>query len=569
MKKFFLFFGFFLIIFSFAFRSLLFSITTNLFDWNDYPVYVWIIFQNIYKIREFQLETFFNTNAFYPFSNTLLFSDTFLPQALIGLPFTMITNNPILIFNIIFIITFILNYLSSYLFWKQIFKKELLAFTGALFVIFNPFFHLELSHFQMMSYWPFFFALYFLFKEDKNQKVKKMILVGIFLSIQFLASVYLSIYLIFTILFYFLVRLINSNVKFILTKNLLIIFLTFIVLDGIFIKSYIDMKNYYQIHRDLGELVTYSAHLSDYIFTKNINSIFHHSGIMAKWNSFNHNFVGGQASFPGFLLFFLSIFGLFKFTINKHLFSVKLSLKKETVFFVILLITGFIFSLGPRLNFNGAYAYIPAPYNFVVKFLPFIEAARAPSRWSFLFYIAIIYFSLVFINKLQTKKRFKYIITGIILLFLFEYVPINIQTHHETYIDGHYQLLKDICSKQKRTVLEIPVTHLDVYPTIGEGVSYISKVELSSNYHQCYLINGYSGYDMPSIFSMSSKLNQSMANYDWENFISELKRNQVDIIKVNVEFLHPDLRKSAIYLLENGSNQMNLSKIDNQMFYVN
>ena len=185
----------FLIIFVFVFRSLILNLTTHLLDWLDYPLVIWIIHQNLEKITALNFANFFNSNAFYPHTHTLLFADSQLPQTLIALPFSFLSKNPILVFNFVFIITFILNYFSSFLFWKTIFKKKYLAFLGALLTVFSVFLHLEISHFQMLSFWPFFFSLYFLLKQKDNERLKNIFLAGLFLAIQFLACVYLGIFL--------------------------------------------------------------------------------------------------------------------------------------------------------------------------------------------------------------------------------------------------------------------------------------------------------------------------------------------------------------------------------------
>ncbi|MDO8638702.1 MAG: hypothetical protein Q7R43_03940, partial [Candidatus Daviesbacteria bacterium] len=88
----------------FIFRSLVFNITKNLPDWNDYPYITWTIFQNADHVKNLQFDGFFDANAFYPFKGTLLFSDLLLPQSLIVILISYFTANPVLSFNILFFI---------------------------------------------------------------------------------------------------------------------------------------------------------------------------------------------------------------------------------------------------------------------------------------------------------------------------------------------------------------------------------------------------------------------------------------------------------------------------------
>lgn len=540
----------FLILITVVFRTLVFNISTNLPDWRDYALSNWIMYQDIHHIENGNFSHFFDTNAFYPNNRySLLFADTFLPQALIELPFLAVTRNIILAFNITFLIVLILNYLSSFLFWKIIFKKSLISFFGALFVVFSPFFYLEYGHFQILNFWPLFFSLYFLLRANKNSSTRNLIFSGLFLSIQFLASVYISVFLIFIIFIYYLVKSITQGKILTYLKHLAIIFAVFLLICGIFIKGYIDMRGYYNIQRDIREYINYSASLSDYIFTNPINSIVHKSPLMNFWNSFNKN-SGTETAFPGFLISILAIYGLFTLKREKGVLSFKINLTFLDGFFLILLLSGFIFSLGPRLKFNGVYSYIPTLYYPLIKIVPFLEAIRAPVRWSFLFYLGTIFFALQGIEKLSKELKLTYLCIGIFIFFIFEYIPFNITTHAETYINSDYSYLKTFCTSKKLTLLEIPVTHLNVVPDIITGVNYISKVELSSTYHNCNLANGYSGYDMPSIFNLGFQLDQIIRSQSAEQFVAILKVNKIDVVKVNFDYLEGSLKEPMNIMLK-------------------
>lgn len=530
MKKSLLYFLTFAILFLTAFRSLIFNLSTHLMDWLDYPYIVWVMFQSIEKLKSLDFAHFFETNAFFPYKLTLLFSDILLTQSLIALPFSFFTSNPILVFNIVFIITFFLNYISSFLFWKQIFKKDLIGFMGAIFTVFSPFTHSLLGHFQMLSFWPYFFALYFLVKNEQQKKFSNIIFVGIFLAIQFLASVYLAAFLVASILIYFGNRILTIGFSEKDLRNALTIIVFFILLDGVFIKGYADMSKMYQRSRDLGEYITYSAHLSDYLFTTNMQSLVHQSALLRKWNFFDKHSLGEKTMFPGFLLAGLALWTLFSFKRSKKSTRLSFEIQTSSMFFFTLLITGLIFSFGPRLNFNGMYAHIPSIYAIVLK-IPFFNAIRSLARWSFLFYIGVIYFALLSVSK---QKR-KYVILLVLVVFFLEYFPINIKTHKEEYITPKYTLLKKICLKEKKPLLEIPVTHLDYKGGIIDGLRYVTRVELVSLYHGCKLINGYSGYDLPPLFGLQSKINRLLASSVSGKLVDELVKNQVKVVKFNRE----------------------------------
>lgn len=539
MKRFFIFLAFYLLILIIVFRSLIFHVQSHLLDWLDYPYYTWIIFQNIEKIKTLNFVDFFNTNAFYPNKLTLFFSDTLIPQSIIALPFSLLAGNPILVFNLTFIATFILNYVALFLFWRQIFKKNLLAFLGSLFVIFSPFFHLQLGHFQTQSYWPFFFALYFLFKSEDKKNIRNLILAGIFLSIQFLSGVYLAVFWFFCVLVFYTIRTLSSrqwNILRLDLRNLLLIVGIFVLLCGIFIKGYLDVKRAYAIRRDYREYISYSAHLSDYLFTTKIRSILHNLPFMNYWNSFDKHLVGEKASFPGFLLSVLTLLGLFSFKKSGDKFKISLQLNKQQLFFLAILFFGFLFSLGPRLNFNGAYAHIPTPYNLFLKSVPLLDSIRTPARWSFLFYLGITYFSLTQVKRLLAPiNRSRILVLAIFAFFVFEYIPLNTQTQAQEYKGSRYEILKKKCVKEKKTLLEIPVTHFKVQGGIAVGLNYISKVLLSSLYHQCYLINGYSGYLPTNLLTFEDSVEKMLQEKQGSDLVQLLSDEKIDLVKFNSE----------------------------------
>lgn len=559
----------FIAVAAFVFRDLLLNLKTNLPDWRDYPFYIWQMYQNVSHLTNLDFINFFETNAFYPNKLTLLFLDTMLPQSLIFLPLLSLTQNLIASLNLTLILTFILNLISVYIFFKYIFKNGLIAFFGSLFFNFSPYFHLEVSHLPVLTYWPFFLGIYFFLKGEAEGRRKNFIVVGLFLLIQFLASVYLSAFMIFAILTFCIVSFFfnpsYTEIKKIFLKTL-IIFSVFLATSGIFIKGYLDMKDLYNAKRDIREYIWYSADLSDYFFTTGINSVIHQSPLMDLWNKANKNpFSVGM--FPGFLVFILAFLALFKISRSRQELTINLKLDREKTYFLTLLILGFLFSLGPYLNFNGTFAYIPLPYKAVIKFVPMLEAVRTIMRWSFFFFLGFTYFALLTLQTFEKKRYFKFIILGTFIFFILEYLPFNLESSKEDYLTADHSLLKNLCSKEKQVLLELPVTHLHAYPDIKEGLKYITTtVQLSSIYHGCFLVNGYSGYDLPGNFKLADTLNEYIKNQETEEFVKKLRSKNIDLVKFNSKYFATELKPSLDMFIQKLEDQNGVEKINNNIF---
>lgn len=570
-KRFLFYLGLYLVLLLFVFRNIILNISTNLLDWRDYAFYIWMMFQNVTHIVNLDFVNFFETNAFYPHKLTLFFIDTMIPQSFIFLPFYYLTRNLILTLNLTLIATFILNFISIFLLWKHIFKKELIAFLGSLFIIFSPFFHSELGHFTLMSYWPFFFGLYFLFKNNLNKDKRSYIYVGLFLSTQFLASIYLGIFMMFSIIiFYTLIYLfkpINIKSRQIFSSFLIISFV-FIAISGIFVKGYIDMKHLYNAKRDIREYIGYSANLSDYLFTTEINSLFHKSAFMNLWNKSDKN-QGSHGSFPGFLIFIPAVFALFKISKKNQTISLSTVINRESAFFFLLIIFGLLFSLGPRLNFNGNYAYIPLPYYLVLKFVPGMEAIRALVRWNFLFFLGFTYFSLVTLTKLTNIQNYKYFFILIFAIFFLEYIPLNIQSSKLSYLTPDHQILKELCSKEKKVLLELPVTHLHASSNIRGGLQYMTaNVQLASTYNRCLLINGYSGYDLPENFSLADTLNILIKTGQTKEFVNQLKEKNINLVKFNPQYFEEELKPAVNVFIESIATESGVLRLSKDLFKI-
>src|SRR3989344_5202728 len=120
---------------------------------------------------------------------------------------------------------------------------------------------------------------------------KNSVIVALLTTIEFLSSVYLSIFMLFTISIWIILALyygrLRKNIVISTLKGVGVFCLVLIILSGPFILKYMQVKKSYGISRDYGEYVVYSAHLTDYLFTTHYNSFISTLSPVVKWNSFN------------------------------------------------------------------------------------------------------------------------------------------------------------------------------------------------------------------------------------------------------------------------------------------
>jgi hypothetical protein len=467
-----------------------------------------------------------------------------------------------------FIATFFLNFIASYLFWKVLFKKQNLAFVGAILTVFSPYINFELSHFQMMSFWPMFISLYFLIKDEKRRDKKNLLFSGLFLAIQFLSSVYLAIFLTFIISVYLVVSAYFDKKLIPHLKSALYIFGVFVIIDSVFIYKYFETQKLFNIQRSYGEYVTYSSHISDYVFSNSYKSLLHSTSLINKWNSFNKN--SSPAGFPGFLLSLGFILSLFAIHRSSNKLSVRLKFDRESLLFFIISISGLIFSFGPRANFNGNYAVIPMPYLLVMKAVPMLYIIRTPSRWSYIFYLALIYFFLRYFKHIQRRLNHPKILLVLVTFWIFvEYLPLKISTHSEKYVKSQHILLSSLCNKENKVLLEIPVTHLDAGNNIVEGLNYITKEVLASTHHNCRLVNGYGGYDLTSIIQLKDDIALSLSMDRPDKFYSSVNKTGADLLLINWEVVLPEMKDELQTVTMELIEKEKLSPIKGNLYSIN
>lgn len=526
-------FIFYLLLNIFIYRSLFPNLSTNLLDWNDYPLFVWIMQHNIDNFQQLKFTGFFNTNIFYPFQGNLLFSDLFLPTSILGYLVQIFIKNSITTFNIVFFIVLAINPISCLFFWKNFFTSKWLIFFATLTTAFSPFIIINSYHFQMLNIWSLFFCLGFLLRKELS--FRNAIFGGIFLALQFLSGVYYVIFALFVIGVWYLIKfweIKNYPAKISnLLRKLFILTMTFLIIAGYFIIKYLQVKNAYNITREYWEYVIYATHPSDYLFFP-YRSILDGTSLFIRWNTFNNHW--SSAGFPGFVLLIFSLVGIFSYQKINQVKMVILKLNTTHLFFLILLICGFIFSLGPRLSVNGVYLGIPLPYSVVLKLMPFFEPIRADSRWCFIFYFSLTFFACLGIQKITKSIKNEIVVVLILALFyIVEIVPISRNTESRQYYNPVYNIVKNQCVINRQVMLEYPLTQDKKGANIVTNLSYKTQMLLASLIHKCNTINGYSGYTPKEYERYETELYIIVPDGGGDKFYQLLKKRNVNLLKLN------------------------------------
>lgn len=521
-------------------KDTLFHLSDRLYDWNDAVYFIWLIQNHIHNLTSLNFSHLFDATAMYPFKFALSFGEQFFFPSLIALLISPFNQNPIFQLNLLLVANHILNFICFYVLSSLFIRNFWSRLISSFYISFSPYFFSQLGHFQMIFFWPFLLSLYFLIKDKISigKSKKNLLFAGIFLGIQFMSSIYLGI-MGFTIIFlYFAVRLYFGSKPFYLSKKFLILLVIFLLTAGISIYGYMLAKNEYGGRRDIGEYIYYSAHLSDYVFLSgNQSAVLYGNGLIGRWNSFNHHNSGERAAFIGIIPLIIIFAYLFKFTRNKTSSNISIHLNEFTFFLIMVGLTGFIFSLGPRLNVNGTYLHIPLPYYLVFKEIPFIDVLRALARWSFLVALATAILVGLGLDKLfenLTKKisqRSGFLIGFFVFgLFIIEFYPKPLPVTSKIWWDKSYEYMNNNLCTNKPAILEYPFIYRNSDGNIIKDLQYKMVILLASTKHSCKILSGFSGYEPPEYIKIKEQLDNNGIDI---NDINLLRKLGFTYIKLN------------------------------------
>ncbi len=330
---------------------------------------------------------------FAPFSNTLAFSDLFLTSAIITLPLRLLTQSPIIIFNLAFIIGSVLTFISLFIFLHYLFKDHLLALTTTLIFFLSGFHLAYLPHLQLFSLWPMLLAIFCFSKYQKENK-------PLFLDLFFLmvtAQIAESLFPVYLIFFSIVFLSITSHPPLKLRGGLGALFirlLCFLPIWILLLSPYLTLNaTFPEAYRPIRDAAHFSLGLEE-VFTS------YHS------------------------LVFVSVF------ILSFFFRGRTSIKRSDL---LILIFSLLMSFGPVIKLFGHTVKIfglpiPMPYALFYYLFPGFKGLRTPSRFIILAALAATIILghrlLPLYKKLQTRTKYLILMTFTLLLVFEAHLPL-------------------------------------------------------------------------------------------------------------------------------------------------
>jgi hypothetical protein len=449
----------------------------------------------------------FNANIFYPYPNTLAFSETLLPQGLFALPFNLAFDNTILGYNLVLLASFFLAAYAMYLFVFDLTRARGAAVVAATIFAFNPYNLGNLAQVQLLSFgWTPLALLYLrkLLTEDKGLRTKDDLLsrfairnsfwFALFFALQALSSFYYAFLAGFAVALYaiwFFITHHASRITFYVSRStrLAIASMLGALLIVPFFIPYLQVQREMGFERKISESEEFSASLQLYAQVSPQNVVY--GNLLAPRPPIVRGGYPLDNLFPGIIALALALVGL-------------LATKDRDKWFYFLLLTfAFLLSMGPRLYLSPTLPTdITLPYRWLYDAFPLMRALRAPVRFDALVMFALAVLAGWGTARLATTDRrpltatrrflptaYCLLLTGLIALEYFAFPAANITPVPVWNEIPEY--VRWLRAQPRGVILELPMLASEPGKPLDLTTQYFST------YHWHTTPDGYSGFNPP------------------------------------------------------------------------
>jgi hypothetical protein len=361
-------------------------LATAVEDRQDALLNVWITAWGGHQLLADPLHLF-DANILAPYSRTLAYSELLLGNALLALPVTALTGNPVLGYNVALLLSFVLSALGAFLLTLRLTRSPGAGLVAGIAFAFSSYRLTNLAQAQLLTtqWLPFaLLSLHLLIHDGKRHHAATFVL---FFCLQVLSSFYYGFLLALAMLGYLVLDIgyrIVCNIQYPIS-NIKYLALATVAIAAIllpFVLPYFYVQAELGFERTLADSEPFSASLKQYLMVPPGSVLYG-----ALLPSDDTPVAGGypvDALFPGAVVLALSVWGVAR--------SGGLASARVRWFFLLLALAGLVLSFGPRLYLapgQPAGLDVPLPYAWLYAVVPGFKALRAPVRFDVLVSLAL------------------------------------------------------------------------------------------------------------------------------------------------------------------------------------
>lgn len=488
-------------------------------DTSDALLNLLIINRQVHQLLTSPLQLF-DTNIFYPYPNTLAYSEILFPSVLLSVPVFVLTGNAILTYNLMFLLSFILSAFGLYLLAYRLSGNRYAALIAGLVFAFSPYRAAHLSQLPLLTMQWMPLALLYLDRYLGRRKAKDGLLFCAFFVAQSLSCFYYAFYAGLAVglylLYYFGLCWRRISLSLILRLALLGGLIAVLVLP--FALPYLQVNRELGVERTLSESVAFSLSLRHIL----------RAYLLPCW----------AALFLAWLGFFLPAKGRSPSRLGR---------RENAVFYLILALFALAMALGPTLQVSKSLGWpaFPMPYRLFFDHFPGFKALRDPGRFfgfTTLGLGALAALGTAGLEKVLAlslaRQRWQWTLrVGIFLLVLYPLLWRSWTHVKVAFIEGRDRLppvYRWLAQQPPTVIVELPLAFRIGPPPPVEPVDpgyvwpthNIFRYQYFSTYHWQESIDGYSSFVPPR----HGEIDWEMEHFPSERAISLLQGLDVEYV---------------------------------------
>lgn len=471
-------------------------------DGQDALLNVWILAWDGHALLTNPLG-FFDANIFVPFQRSLAFSEINLSQALLALPVTVVSANPVLGYNVALCLTFVLSGWGMYLLARQVTGNAWGGIAAGVVFTFNAYKLSNLAQIQLLSLHWLPFALLFLDRILRRAQAHRggwraalpdVLATAVFLTLQALASFYYAIFAGLAVGLFVLCRWAGEphtlNRTTVLSLAVAGCLAVLAVLP--FAIPYFQVQQELGFQRSLAESEPFSASLSQYTQALPNNLLY------GRWLAPRQPVVIGgyalDALFPGLFTTLMALAGA----------VLAIRAWRRGLFHLVLVPFSFALSLGPVLHLTAETKLdlpFALPYAWLYALVPGFQALRAPARFSILLFLGLSLLAAWAVAALSRLSHGRVLALSALVLLGLECLTVPAaQVYPVPVGEAVPPVYRWLAKQSPTTILELPLGGRDARQTL--------LYQYFSTYHWQRTPDGYSGFIPPQhgemVYEMSS-----------------------------------------------------------------
>lgn len=338
------------------------------FDAADPLLNAWILGWNAHILPRNPL-ALYHANSFFPYSNTLAYSETLLGQAFFTLPLIWLTDNALLAVNVATLASYALSGIGMYALVYHFTRQRGAALVAGMAFAFNPFRFAHVEHVQLLSAQWTPFALLFLDRLIRRPTWRDALGLTFFFNLQVLSCYYYALFLATALAVLGLGYLLAAPRRF--TRQVIGGMALFVVIT-LAIQIPLSLP-YFRVSAALGfertveDALRGGADLTDFVTAPPGNHLYGAATAPLRGEQWWEH-----VTFPGLTVALLALIGAARPPADQR--------RLRWLYLALAVVMG-VLSLGPALRLDGRTLLEPLPYRFLFEFAPGFKAVRQPARF--------------------------------------------------------------------------------------------------------------------------------------------------------------------------------------------